>query len=704
MSLYFIGLHIATERIAWEGATANLTSPETGLATISLTLGALENTAGCRSSKLAYSFNLYAFLSFTLLYFLVLTACGVACLRGKIMKKTIIASLIGLALTPVYANENITLEDVVVTATRTPQPRESVIANVTVIDKAEIQRSGQSSLVELLQRQPGLEITNNGGAGKLSGIFIRGANSDHIVVLIDGIRINSATSGTTAFENLPVDLIDRIEVLHGPATSLYGQDAIGGVIQIFTKKGAGNPKHYAGIGYGSYNTKKAQTGAYGSVNDTRYAIGVSSHVTDGFSAFKTKDPNLSDHDGYRNLSVTGSLSHQLTDEHEFGLQFLHSKGKTDFDNRFNNYAFDPSYRDHAQLEQLSYSIYTKNQLTNIWLSTFKLGQGMDEYTNYTGPSAYVPIGRSQFRTKQHQLSWQHEFTLPVGVITGAYDRLEERLESTTRYDQTSRNNDGFYLGYLATIQNHTIHANYRSDHNSVFGTNDTQSLAYGYQLNDHWRSSVSYGKAFKVPSFNFLYFPGSNNPNLTPEKSDNVEVSLYYEQLNTTASVTVYQNKVRDLILSDISTGFTPFNVNKATLEGITLAANHEIEGWHIAGSVDIQSPRDKESGNLLPRRAHRHAKANIAYQANKLRVGAEVQSSSKRYNDAENNQTLAGYTLFNLTSEYVFNPQWKLQARFNNVFDKTYALAFEGDPTTSGYIYNNAGSNLFVNIRWESK
>ena len=206
MSLYFIGLHIATERIAWEGATANLTSPETGLATISLTLGALENTAGCRSSKLTYSFKLYAFLSFTLLYSLVLTACGVACLRGKIMKKTIIASLIGLALTPVYANENITLEDVVVTATRTPQPRESVIANVTVIDKAEIQRSGQSSLVELLQRQPGLEITNNGGAGKLSGIFIRGANSDHIVVLIDGIRINSATSGTTAFENLPVDL------------------------------------------------------------------------------------------------------------------------------------------------------------------------------------------------------------------------------------------------------------------------------------------------------------------------------------------------------------------------------------------------------------------------------------------------------------------------------------------------------------------
>ena len=619
------------------------------------------------------------------------------------MKKTLIASLIGLALTPVYANENIELEDVVVTATRTLQPRESVIADVTVIDELEIQRSGQSSLVEILQRQPGLEITNNGGAGKLSGIFIRGANSDHIVVLVDGIRINSAASGLTAFENLPVDLIDRIEVLRGPAASLYGQDAIGGVIQIFTKKGTGKPKFYAGIGYGTYNTKKAQAGAYGSVGDTRYAIGVSSHDTDGFSAFKTNDPNLSDNDGYRNLSVNGSLSHQITDGHELGLQFLHSKGQTHFDNRFNIFAFDPSYRDHAQLEQYSYSFYTKNQLTDNWLSTVKIGQGFDEYTNYTGPSAFVPIGRSQFKTKLRQLSWQHEITLPIGSVTGAYDRLEERLESTTDYDKTSRNNDGFYIGYLANIEKHTIHANYRSDHNSVFGNNDTQSIAYGYRFNDNWRSNISYGKAFKVPSFNFLYFPFSSNPNLIPEKSDNIEASLRYEHLDTNASITLYKNKVRDLILSDASTGFTPFNVNKATLEGITLAANHQMNHWNLGGSIDIQSPRNDANDQLLPRRANRHAKANIAYQSNQFRVGAEVQSSSKRYNDAANNQPLAGYTLFNLTSEYAFNPQWKLQARLNNVFDKDYALAFEGDPSTTGFIYNNAGSNLFVNLRWES-
>lgn len=164
-------------------------------------------------------------------------------MRGRIyfgelkMKKTIIVTLLGVAFTPVtFADQAVNVDDVVVTATRTPQPRENVIADVTVIDQEEIQRSGQSNLVDVLQRQPGIEITSNGGPGKLSGVFLRGTNSDHIVVLVDGIRINSASSGTTAFENLPIDLIDRVEVLRGPAASLYGQDAIGGVIQIFTKK------------------------------------------------------------------------------------------------------------------------------------------------------------------------------------------------------------------------------------------------------------------------------------------------------------------------------------------------------------------------------------------------------------------------------------------------------------------------------------
>lgn len=640
-----------------------------------------------------------------LFLFIVTSMRGRICFRESIMKKIILSSVLALAYAPLsFAAEPINLEDTFVTATRTPQPKEAVIADVTVIDQEEIQRAGQSTLVEVLQRQPGIEITNNGGPGKVSGIYMRGSNSDHVVVLVDGIRINSATSGATAFENLPVDLIERVEILRGPASSLYGQDAIGGVIQIFTKKGSGKPRYYANVGYGTYDMKKANAGAHGSIGKARYAIGISSQDTNGFSAYKTSNPNLKDSDEYRNFSATGSLSYQIADGHEIGLQFLHSKGKAFFDNRFNSFAFDPSFEDNAELTQDSYSIYAKNQLADNWLSTIKVGQGVDEYTNFAAPGDFVPVSRSLFRTNQRQFSWQHDFTLPVGTITALYDRLEERLHSTTNYSKTKRNNDGLYLGYLANIGNHSIHANYRSDSNSRFGTNDTQGIAYGYKFNDNWRSNISYSKAFKVPNFNFLYFPFSANPNLTPEKSDNVEASLRYENDNSEASVTVYQNKVRDLIISNGSTGFTPFNINKAKLKGVTLAASHQMDNWSFNASADFQSPRDKESGNLLPRRANRHAKANVSYQWNKLRIGSEVIASSKRYNDPDNQQAIAGYTIFNLTSEYVFNPEWKLQARLNNVFDKDYAVAYDGNPAAGGFVYNTAGSNLFVNIRWQSQ
>ena len=193
------------------------------------------------------------------------------------MSKKIITSLIALAFTsPSYSAENIELDDVVVTASRVAQTRESVIADVTVIDQEEIERAGQSTFVELLQTQPGIEISSSGGPGTASSIFLRGTNSNQVVVLIDGLRVGSATAGTTTFENIPLAQIDKIEILRGPATSLYGQDAVGGVIQIFTKKGLGRPQFYAAIGYGTYDTKTAEAGIRGSLGDTSFSLNISS--------------------------------------------------------------------------------------------------------------------------------------------------------------------------------------------------------------------------------------------------------------------------------------------------------------------------------------------------------------------------------------------------------------------------------------------
>src|SRR5450830_1475213 len=207
------------------------------------------------------------------------------------MKKSTIASLISLAFTtPVFAAENINLDDVVVTASRVSQSRESVLGDVTVINQEEIERAGAGSITDLLKSQSGIQINTSGGAGSAASVFLRGTNSDHLIVLIDGLRINSATLGTTSFENIPLSQIEKIEILRGPASSLYGQDAIGGVIQIFTKKGMDGFKPYVGIGYGSYKTSNFQSGIRGGNNQTTYAINFSAMNTDGFSAF-TLNPN-----------------------------------------------------------------------------------------------------------------------------------------------------------------------------------------------------------------------------------------------------------------------------------------------------------------------------------------------------------------------------------------------------------------------------
>lgn len=620
--------------------------------------------------------------------------------RGIGMKKIALVSAVALGFTTsAIAETSIELADTVVTATRTPQPRESLVADVTVVDAETIERSGQTTLAELLQLQAGIEISNNGGAGKATNIFIRGTSSSHVLVLVDGLRSQSSTTGTTTFENIPLNQIERIEILRGPATSLYGQDAIGGVIQIFTKKGDTAPSFYANAGYGTYNTKIANAGFSGKFNNTKLAINIGSQDTDGFSALKTNQPNLKDDDGYRNTSVNLSLSHEIVAGYEIGINFLNSDGTTHFDNRLNLTSFDSK----AELNQQAASLFSKNQFTDVWLSTLKLGFSKDKLKSF---DEFAAPNVDRFDTKQNQLNWQNDFTLPVGTLTLIYDRLEEKVHSNTQYNQTKRTNEGFVASYLANIEAHTVHASIREDHNSSFGNQLTGGLGYGYNVGQGWRATASYGSAFKAPSFNDLYFPDffgfpTSNPNLVPEKSDNLEASVRYQDATTQASVTVYENKVRNLIALDAN--FVPFNANKATLKGVTLAASHQVNRWKFVGSVDIQSPRDDETDNLLVRRANRHAKGNVTYQMADWHFGLEMLSTSKRYNEVANNLPLAGYTILNLTSEYKISSQWKLQARLNNVFDKDYALAFDGNPNTTGFIYNTPSSNLFVNVRWDS-
>jgi vitamin B12 transporter len=611
------------------------------------------------------------------------------------MKKRFTLSLIGLSLaTPIFAADNINVDDVVVTATRVLQPRENVISDVTVINRDEIERSGQLTFVELLQSQPGVEISSNGGAGEASSIFLRGTNSGHVVVLIDGMRLMSATVGTATWENIPVSIIDRIEILRGSATSLYGQDAIGGVVQIFTKKGEGNSKVYANLGYGSYQTTKADAGINGRVNDTSYAFSLATTNTNGFSALDSKNPIVSDKDGYRNLAFTANLSQKLAEGHEIGIQIFNSEGNTHYDNSFNLTNFSSS----TKLNQQSFALTTKNQWNSFWLSNLRVGFTKDKLKNFDEIDPFInPFNPSITDTKQTQINWQNDFSLPVGTLTLMFDRLEDSINSTTIYDKTNRTNNGYVASYLANVEAHSIQLSLRNDNNSQFGNNHTGNIGYGYSLNKNWRLTASYGSAFKAPTFNDLYFPGFNNPNLKPEKSDNVEASLQFQDSNTHLTATVFENRIRNLIAFDFATSSIN-NVNKAVIQGLTVTGSQKWGNLQANASVDIQSPRDSNTSDLLARRANRHGTLNISYDFGDWRLGGEAVASSVRYNNPANTVKLDGYSLINFSASYKINQDWSIQARANNIFDKRYVLAIDGNNIN----YNTPGANLFLNIRYQ--
>jgi vitamin B12 transporter len=618
------------------------------------------------------------------------------------MKKTTIASLIGLAFSaPIFAAENINLDEVIVTASRTPQPRESAIADVTVIGAEDIQRIGQSTLVELLARQPGVEITSSGGAGTISSIFMRGTNSGHVVVLIDGLRIDSATLGSTALENLPMGQIDRIEILRGPASSLYGQDAIGGVIQIFTKKSSGDIKFNANLGYGSYNTKRADAGVSGNISDTRFALNVSSLDTNSFSAIDTTNKDYNDNDANRNLAFSGNVTHVIETGHEIGFQFLHSDGRVHFDNAYNFSNFD-SYSDS---KQYSYALFSNNQFTDFWLSKVRIGEGADESRTFDQSS--VADG-DFYKTSQFQLNWQNDFKLPVGVLSLLYDGLYQKVQSNSvSYIIKTRDNDGFVANYLLDYNTHSLQVSARHDSDSQFGSHNTGSLGYGYKINPNWRATASYGTAFKTPTFNDLYWPFqdygiygsySGNPNLKPEQSRNIEASIRYQDIDTTLSATAFHNSVDNLIALNNQLAARPENMNKATINGLTLSASKRLGNLDLGGSLDLQSPRDDKTNKLLVRRANRHASANVSYLLGDWHLGVEAITSSTRFNDAANQNSLAGYALLNAIIEYKFSKDWSVQARVNNILDKKYALGLD----FGGEAYNTPGANLFVNIRYQ--
>ena len=629
------------------------------------------------------------------------------------MSKFKIALPLLLAL-PQIAIADLALEEIeVTTPLRVSEKEKNVIADTTVITSDEIKRAGLSSLPQLLQQQSGIEVTNTGGPGKVSSINIRGTSSTHSIILIDGLRVGSSTTGTTAIQNIPLSQIERIEIVRGPVSSLYGQDGIGGVIQIFTKKGKKGFHPYFSAGYGRYKTKEMAAGVSAGNDSTSFALNLSGMNTDAFSAFVPNDsafrntPNLDD-DTYRNRSVTSNLTHQFTDKVKIDFQYFLSTGKNMFDNPFAEPApFYVNY--HNKMKQEAYASKITGEINDHWESSLKIGKGTDVYSDQQvwDPSLgeYGKMsngGTDRYESSQYQLAWQNNINFDYGSLVLLYDYLKEEIETTSVYAKDNRDNNGFVIAYNTQYEGHTLQTSLREDINSQYDNETTGSIGYAYQINDQWKASSSFGTAFVAPNFNYLYNGSSANPDLKPETSKNIEASLKYSDNSTSVSLTAYQNTIDDFIISNSANNFNPQNLNKARIQGMTLAADHFLGNLQLKGSVTNESPNNEDTDKDLPLRANLYGSAHLNYYVQDWIFGVEQISSGSRYNDADNTVKIAGYMLTNLVTNYVFNEKFTVNVRLDNALDKDYALAYNGNPSTTGYAYQTPGRSLSANIRYD--
>jgi len=583
-----------------------------------------------------------------------------------------------------------TLDPVVVTAARAAQPIADALADVTVIGADEILRSGVQSLAELLQRQPGVEIVQNGGPGSVSGALLRGANRGQTLVLIDGLRAGSSSAGSTSLEAIPLDQIDRIEILRGPASSLYGADAIGGVIQVFTKRPQGTSfTPNFSVGYGTYNTGAVSAGFAGTSGQVRYALQAGGRTSDGFNAIVNPD-NYSfnpDRDGLSTANLSANLAWTWASGQELALQYFGNRLNSQFDGGA------PYFDDRTITTVQAWSASSRNRVNDVWTSLLTAGQGSD---NSESQSSY---GNSTFKTTQRQYFWQNDLTLSIGALGVIVERREEHLATDADFATTQRNTNSATGVYQMRVDAFSLQANLRRDDSSQYGGKTTGGIALGYKLSPAWRVTAGYSTGFKAPSFNDLYYPGYSNAGLVPETSRNVEVGAYWAaaagELRWEARAIGYHNQVSQLIVFECDASFNcaPQNVDRATLEGATLGLDLSFRDTRLTASIDLQNPTDYATGKLLPRRARTHGAVQVLQQAGPVQLGLEFIASSLRYDDAADTVKMGGYGIVNLTAEWTFAKGFTLLLRGNNVFNKNYQLAAD---------FATGGSTVYASLRWQ--
>lgn len=615
----------------------------------------------------------------------------------------------GLALAQTSREDALKLSDTLITANRDVEQRSDSSAASTVFTRADIERLRPASVPALLTQVPGVQVANYGGRGGLYSLSIRGTSTAQTLVLIDGVRAGSATAGSASLQYLSVDQIERIEVLRGSRSAIHGADAMGGVIQIFTRRGEGEGlRPYVRIAGGSDSTWERTLGLSGGDERTRFNLTAGLQETAGIDRTRTSFASDADHDAYRNRSLALNLSHRFTDDIEAGFTVLDQRGKTEIDNPSGRWddTIPPWGASVPAAPYDEYSVSTSTvwldgRINDIWRSRIELGHSEDKQENF---DKLFP-GSTVNNTYRDSANWLNTLALGNGHnLRLGLDYLNDKVRSSNDFAVNNRDNKAAFIQHSFQGERFGTELGMRHDDNQQFGTENTFNGALSYSLNPDNQLILSYSEGFRVPTFADLYWPlyggYQGNPNLKPEKSRSYELQ-WRSQLtpSTRLETSLYRTDFRDLITAT-SDWSTVENTDRARVNGFEATLKQELFGWNGDLGVSIIDPRNRENGHTLSNRAKRTLNLNLDRQFGDIGVGASFTAVSSSYGNAANTTELSGYGVLDLRANWQVSDELAFDMKLANILDKDYSRVL--------YLYNNENygyqeppASLMIGLTW---
>ncbi len=613
---------------------------------------------------------------------------------------TLAAALAVATLSAAQAQTPTRLPPVTVIASREPLPLDQVTSDVVVIDEQRIRESTADSMEDLLRREAGVQLSRSGGPGHAAGILLRGASTSSTLVLVDGVRVGSATLAQVEFEAISLAQIERIEVLRGPGSSLYGADALGGVVLITTKRGEGPASLSGHAAFGEYGSREGDVGISGGHSGFDYAASIIGERSHGVSTLRPGDQfgNYNpDRDGYNRRTAQARLGYTLAPGHRVAVSVIDTRLNSQYDaSEFGgppNFAQDPSpnfvTRLNTQVASLSYD----GVINPLWTTRLQLALNEDKSVD----GAHFP---ERFVTRRNQYTWQNVLTLAARQqLVAVVERLEERAESSAFSTNKQRHNDALGLGYAGQFGAHLLSADVRHDDNSVYGNSTTGRLGYGYEIGHGLTARALYGTTYRAPSFNDLFYAGYGVPGIRPERGRSAEVGLNWRDGDSHASLTLHRNRVRQLINYEPDRSFCPAdpsydfgcarNIDRARLQGATLSAGHRFGAFGLRATVDLLSAKDVATDTRLNRRAKHQETLTADYQIEAWTLSATLVTVGDR---PDGGKHLGGYSTLDLQARWKLTPHWQFEAKVLNVTDRDIEPARD---------YRSPGRQAWLGVRY---